>query len=78
MSTNVIIWDAKVTGATRMVMQSDGNLVVRNDTKSIWTSSTHGNSNAKLVIDDLGRMSVIWDRVAAWYAGIPRGKYTGP
>lgn len=73
------IWDAKVSGGAEAYMQPDGNFVVRDPSQRvIWTTHTSGNNDARLVIDDGGRLSVVHGSTPIWMEGIPRGKYTGP
>ena len=71
------------TRETKCFMQTDGNLVLRDlQTKaSVWMTRTHDNLQARLVLDDSGRVAVRSDddsRTVLWMDGIPRQKYTGP
>lgn len=57
-------------GGTRLVMQSDGNLVIyRSDNKPVWASNTVGSGAARLTLGDSGTLGIynsagglIWSR----------------
>ncbi len=73
------IWNAKVSGGFRCYMQHDGNVIVRqSNNKALWTSNTYNNPDARLVVDDGGRIAVIHGNTPLWVDGIPRGVYNGP
>jgi hypothetical protein len=73
------IWNAKVSGGFRCYMQRDGNVIVRqSNNKVLWTSHTYNNPDARLVVDDGGRIAVIHGNAPLWVDGIPRGVYNGP
>jgi hypothetical protein len=70
------IWNAKVSGGFRCYMQGDGNLIVRqSNNKPIWESETSQNADARLVVDDGGRIAVVHDSTPLWVDGIPREKH---
>lgn len=86
-----VVWSARMDSGSNWVstldarcfMQGDGNLVLRDSQtkKSIWMTRTHGNQQARLVLDDSGRVAVISGdglRTALWMNGVPREHYTGP
>jgi hypothetical protein len=73
------IWNAKVSGGFRCYMQRDGNVIVRQSNgKALWASSTYNNPDARLVVDDGGRIAVIHGNTPLWVDGIPRRVYNGP
>jgi hypothetical protein len=74
-----VIWSSGVSGGFRCFMQQDGNLIIRDSTMSVlWTSHTSSNKGAHLIVDDGGRLSVVFGNSPVWMAGLPRGEYTGP
>lgn len=78
-SQSSIIWNAGVTGGSKLYLQSDGNLIVRDEEQnSLWSTRTHKNYYSRLMIDDGGQISVVYGETAIWIAGVPRGQYTGP
>eukprot|EP00980_Cylindrotheca_fusiformis_P012157 scaffold2939_cov123-Cylindrotheca_fusiformis.AAC.1 len=78
-SSNVTIWSAGVTGAVVCTLQSDGNVVVRDRAnRSLWSSGSHKHNKSILVVDDGGRIGVIYKDTYVWMEGVPQGKYTGP
>jgi hypothetical protein len=78
-SRSLTIWNAKVSGGFRCYMQQDGNVIVRqSNNKALWTSNTYNNPDARLVVDDGGRVAVIHGNTQLWLDGIPRGEYKGP
>jgi hypothetical protein len=78
-SSSRTIWNAKASGGFRCYMQHDGNVIVRQrNKKALWTSNTYNNPDARLVVDDGGRIAVIHDSTPLWVDGIPRGVYDGP
>lgn len=67
-----VVWRAGVTGAVRLRMQGDGNLVLRDaDDAALWSSGTHGNDDASLIMENAGRTLVVrgTDGCSLWYAG---------
>ena len=86
-----VVWSARVDSGSNWVstlearcfMQRDGNLVLRDSQtkKSIWMTGTHGNEQARLVLNDSGQLAVRSGdelRTVLWMDGIPREQYTGP
>ena len=56
------LWGSGTNGTTtsRVVMQSDGNLVIYNGSnQAIWSTGTGGNANAKLYLRDTGRLDLV-------------------
>jgi surface antigen len=48
-------------GATRLTMQTDGNLVLSNGRGDVtWASNTGGHADARLTLDDEGALTVSW------------------
>lgn len=77
-SQSNIIWNAGVTGGSRLYLQSDGNLIVRDEEQnSLWSTRTQKNYYSRVMIDDGGQISVVYGETAIWIAGVPRGQYTG-
>jgi hypothetical protein len=74
------IWNAKVSSGFRCYMQHDGNLIVRqSNNKALWASHTSLNPDARLVVDDGGRIAVIHGIITPlWVDGIPRGTANNP
>jgi hypothetical protein len=73
------IWNAKVSGGFRCYMQQDGNVILRqSNNKALWKSNTYNNPDARLVVDDGGRIAVIHGNTQLWMDGIPRGVYNEP
>mmetsp|Transcript_6775 Transcript_6775/g.9891 ORF Transcript_6775/g.9891 Transcript_6775/m.9891 type:complete len:459 (+) Transcript_6775:166-1542(+) len=71
-----ILWRASnEDGASKISLQSDGNLVLRRSNGStLWRSKTHDNPGAELRLDDGGQIAVIGtDGTSLWLAGLPRG-----
>jgi hypothetical protein len=78
-SRSSTIWKAKVSGGFRCYMQHDGNVIVRqHNNKALWATDTYNNADARLVVDDGGRIAVIHGNTPLWVDGIPRGQYDGP
>jgi hypothetical protein len=90
-SAEAVIWSASMdlgsnmfpTLKPRCFMQSDGNLVLRDSqtSESLWMTRTHGNLQARLVLDNFGRVAVRSgdkSRSVLWMEGVPRDQYTGP
>jgi len=78
-----VIWQTDKSGGTKLTMQGDGNLVLRNrDDEALWKSETHGNPGSRLILDDGGHVAVISSNedgnTPLWLTGIPRGEYNGP
>jgi hypothetical protein len=73
------IWNAEISGGYRCYMQRDGNVIVRQrDNKPLWTSETHNNPGARLVVSDGGIIAIIHRNTRLWSNGIPRGVHNGP
>lgn len=71
--TSRLIWSANTSRATRVFMQSDGNLIVKDSrNQALWSSRTYGNKGATLVVDDGGRIAIVKESTAVWFAGVPR------
>jgi len=65
--------DSRIQGASSLVMQSDGNLVIRTaDGQPLWSSGTAGTgSNNRLVVQGDGNMVVYTDtNRAVWSSGV--------
>jgi hypothetical protein len=86
-SNNSIIWSSGTVGTgVRCYMQSDGNMMLRDDTKStIWSSETHGYPGAHFFLDDHGQIGVRVDNgnsafptTTVWMDGVPRKTFEGP
>lgn len=90
-SAEAVIWSASTdlglksfsTLKSRCFMQSDGNLVLRDSQtrESLWMTRTHGNLQARLVLDNFGRVAVRSgdeSRSVLWMDGVPRDQYTSP
>jgi hypothetical protein len=75
-----IFWHANVTGGVLCYMQSDGNLIIRDELNNpLWSTKTGKNPFSSFVIDDGGLAGVISRQYTyIWMQGLPRGKYTGP
>jgi len=74
-----LIWSANTREGVGCYMQDDGNLVIRNKfRKSLWSSQTSKHDGSKLVVDDGGRVNIIYGTTVIWMQGIPSGKYTSP
>ena len=73
------IWSAATSGATRVYLQSDGNLIVKDSrNQGLWSTRTYGNNGATLVVDDGGRIAIVVESTAVWFAGIPRRNFQEP
>lgn len=76
-----LVWSSGVTGGHRCFVQADGNVIVRDQNQqAIWSTETHGNPGAKLVVSDQGQIALVDQSTstAIWLQGIPRQSYTGP
>lgn len=52
-------WNTGDTGATKLIMQGDGNLVLYNQANvAVWSSQTNGNPGARLVLQTDGNMVI--------------------
>lgn len=63
----VVVWNAGISGATRLTMQGDGNLVARDETDgAVWSSKSHGNDGAELEILDDGNVVIRLGDLTVW------------
>ena len=53
----------------RLVMQGDGNLVVYQGGKALWSTSTQGHQGAQAVMQGDGNLVVYWNGKAIWNSG---------
>jgi len=76
LSSREILWRS-VRGGVTLILQSDSNLVLKNEAKEvIWKSNTHVYPNAELILDDGGQLAVVSSRgTSLWLTGLPRGEY---
>jgi hypothetical protein len=49
---------ASPNGRYRLQQQNDGNLVVKHNGKGVWSTKTHGNPGARLIVQDDGNVVV--------------------
>jgi hypothetical protein len=69
----LLIWSTGLVpnSGSECYMQTDGNLVIRDDnTSRAWSSHTHGYPASKLVVDDAGQMAIISGSNRLWLAGL--------
>ena len=74
----LLIWSTGLitNSSSGCSMQTDGNLVIRDDNrKRVWSSHTHGYPASKLVVDDTGQMAVVYGSNRLWLAGLPKDYY---
>jgi len=66
------IWNSRTagSGATRVTMQTDGNLVIYNGTTPVWHSHTPGHPGVSMSFQTDGNL-VIYERQAVWQSGTP-------
>jgi hypothetical protein len=77
--TQEAIWSAGTFGGYKCYMQSDGNLIVRDEfQKKLWSSNTSKHPDSFFIVDDGGRIGVVHGSAFIWTHGIPRSEYTGP
>ena len=56
---NDVLWRASIVGGERLILQGDGNLVVRNaENKALWASGT-ASPNSRLTLDNAGQLAVV-------------------
>ena len=73
-----VVWSAGIIGGYRCYMQSDGNLVVRDKSDTaLWRTGTSKHDGASFVVDDGGRIGLLWKDTLVWMNGIPGGEYKG-
>lgn len=60
---------SSLNGRYRLVMQTDGNLVVYRVGTAVWSSGTHGNPGARLVVQDDGNAVIYQGNRALWSTG---------
>ena len=91
-SVERVLWAASMDTGSNWVssavsplcfLQTDGNLVLRDSQTrtTIWMTRTHGNSQARVVLDDSGRIAIRSNddsRTVLWMEGVPREQYVGP
>jgi hypothetical protein len=57
---------------TALVMQDDGNLVLRNDHETVWSTDTHGNPGAFAMVHDRGVVEVLTPELRSlWASDLP-------
>ncbi|KAG7336968.1 D-mannose binding lectin [Nitzschia inconspicua] len=72
----LLIWSAGTTGGTSLIMQTDGNLIVRDaNRQGVWSTKTQNNPTAKLFIDDSGQIALKDGSNRLWLGGLPRDYY---
>ena len=78
-STNEIIWSAGLNDTANFTLLADGNFVTNSTKNRIsWQSRTFNNPGSVLALDDGGLVSIRGKNVTLWFAGVPRGTYSGP
>ena len=67
-SSGLLLWQSGTSGATRLAMQEDGNLVIYDGYKPLWASGTDGNPMAALRFSPNGNIVIcgasgklLWD-----------------
>ena len=66
-----------ISNASKVFMQSDGNLVLKTSSnKGVWNSETSNNFGSEFRIDDAGQLTVVFEGTPIWIDGLPRGRYT--
>jgi len=67
-SSGLLLWQSRTSGATRLAMQEDGNLVIYERYKPLWASGTDGNPMATLRFSPNGNIVIcsasgklLWD-----------------
>lgn len=66
---NVARWNTRTKDGVKLIMQTDGNLVLYNDkASSVWSSNTAGRPNSYVVLQDDGNL-VIYQRVPIFDIG---------
>jgi hypothetical protein len=67
-SSAFLLWQSGTSGATKLAMQEDGNLVIYQGYKPLWASGTDGNPNATLRFSTNGNIVIcsasgklLWD-----------------
>jgi hypothetical protein len=72
----LVIWSAEVTDGARLNMQSDGNVVLRDESGNrLWDSNTQDYPTARLVVDDGGQLALKDGSTCLWLGGLPRDFY---
>jgi hypothetical protein len=65
--SNTVTWSSGVPDGDEVMMQDDGNLVVRNSAlTAIWASATGGQAGARLTVDDAGVGAIIQGTTEIW------------
>lgn len=75
-ATNALSQNLRV-GDERVALQSDGNLVVYDDKKALWSSNTYGKKVSALLVGDNGELRLLGPDGAVWTANAG-GVWTGP
>ncbi|MDO8331147.1 MAG: PHB depolymerase family esterase [Fluviicoccus sp.] len=84
-NTNSMIWSSGTggSGADKLVLQQDGNLVLWNDgywgwkgifpvyfsPRAVWSSNSAGNGESRMQINDLGQLQIVRNGVPVWSRG---------
>ena len=69
-----VYWSSKTEkkGATKLILQSDGNLVIyRSDNSAVWSSKTAGSGAEKLSISDTGEIKLLTGIEVFWSQNSP-------
>jgi hypothetical protein len=67
-ATGTAVWSSGTSGqaVTEIVMQGDGNLVVRDGAAAVWSTGTYGYSGAYLSVGDDGTIAINWGGTTLW------------
>ena len=79
--TTTVVWSSGVSGGVKCFVQADGNVIVRDSNQNAkWSTETHGNPGAELVVTDQGQIALVDQSTdtAIWLQGVPRTTYQGP
>ena len=80
-TTATVVWSSGVSGGVKCFVQADGNVIVRDSNQNAkWSTETHGNPGAELVVTDQGQIALVDQATdtAIWLQGVPRTTYQGP
>ena len=72
-SSGHLLWQSGTSGATKLAMQEDGNLVIYAPAdKPLWASGTHGNPRAALRLQQNGNLVIYSVEGKSLWASGPR------